>query len=161
MKTLIHLIDVYIRKNKIKALYGYWTHCLYSCDVSAYENYLKTGKPLPIVQLDEWFNEINISNPMHKIHSDVDLANVNNKKERPNFNLHSDDDDEEKRGGGGDNHNESPDAHKKTNELKNIQQASTVSLPVGGSNKLAGLVELWRAVPRPTYTADVNNIQIF
>jgi len=156
----LNKLDGYIydnKKNKLKALYGYWTHCLYSCDVSAYENYLKTGKPLPTVQLDEWFNEINNSNSMHKIHSDVDLANIN-KKERPTFNLNSDDDNIEK---GGDNQHEPLDAHKKSNDLKNVPQASTASLPASSSNKLAGLTELWRAVPRPSYTADYYMFNYF
>jgi hypothetical protein len=37
----------------MKALYGYWTHFLYSCSVETYENYLKMHKELPKLHIDE------------------------------------------------------------------------------------------------------------
>jgi hypothetical protein len=44
------------KKNKLKYLYGYWTHCLYSCDQETQENYKHQGQPLPMIQLDKFFN---------------------------------------------------------------------------------------------------------
>ncbi len=41
------------RKNKIKALYGYWTHFLCSCSVETFENYVNTRKELPALHIDD------------------------------------------------------------------------------------------------------------
>ena len=57
-KLTINFCDEFIlmiliyRKNKIKALYGYWTHCFYSCDIKTYEDYLKSNKVIPTVNID-------------------------------------------------------------------------------------------------------------
>lgn len=34
-------------------MYGYWTHCFYSCDADAYDSYVKSGKKLPMAQFDK------------------------------------------------------------------------------------------------------------
>lgn len=44
--------------NKLKAMYGYWTHCIYSCDPDTLENYLKTNKTPPCAKFDTCFNQI-------------------------------------------------------------------------------------------------------
>lgn len=45
--------------NKLKAMYGYWTHCMYSCDPDAFENYIKDNKtPPPSAKFDKYFNQI-------------------------------------------------------------------------------------------------------
>jgi hypothetical protein len=41
------------RKTKIKALYGYWTHCFYSCDIKIYDDYLKSNKTVPTIHIDD------------------------------------------------------------------------------------------------------------
>lgn len=37
-------------------MYGYWTHCFYSCDPEAFESFTKTGKKLPMAQFDKNYN---------------------------------------------------------------------------------------------------------
>lgn len=37
-------------------MYGYWTHCFYSCDVDSYESHIKSGKKLPMTQFDKNYN---------------------------------------------------------------------------------------------------------
>lgn len=76
----LHKFDGYIydnKKRKIKALFGYWTHCFYTCDVAAYESFVKSGKRLPTIEVDEFFNDI--GNKPNEIESSATTS--------PNFKL--------------------------------------------------------------------------
>lgn len=75
------------RKNKVKALFGYWTHCFYTCDASAYEDYIKSGKRLPTLEVDEFFVEKNIKPSHYSNHqiteNQLEVVNANLKKKYP------------------------------------------------------------------------------
>ena len=157
------------RKNKIKALYGYWTHCVYSCDPRAYDELVKSGKPLPMVKLDEYFNEVgtpstinsarhNHSDPsMHNASSSDNVANesnggfnLNESAEDSNFYRNKISPDLDK--------NLSKDVQRKLSLKRNEPGASTfASFPTSSSNAQlpADLFEVWRVVPRPTYASEV------
>lgn len=82
----LHKFDGYIydnKKNKLKALYGYWTHCVYSCDVGLYESFIKSGKRLPTVEVDKFFSEVNNTNnlPSHSSNNLEDASMDSNKKQ--------------------------------------------------------------------------------
>ena len=131
------------RKNKIKALFGYWTHCVFSCDAQAYESYLKSGKPLPTVKVDENYNEVsangrmpatrtslgNENRTMHNSYSESEVMNMS-KHERASQ-LH-------KTGTLADNTNLS-NAH---NSHQNYH--------------LLDCEEIWRVAPRPPHSAEVS-----
>jgi hypothetical protein len=75
----LHKFDGYIydnKKRKISALYGYWTHCVYSCDVDSFEAYIKSGKKLPTIEVDEHFNEITDSKITSKIAENMKILNA-------------------------------------------------------------------------------------
>ena len=75
----LHKFDGYIydnKKRKISALYGYWTHCVYSCDVDSFEAYIKSGKKLPTIEVDEHFNEITDSKITSKISENMKILNA-------------------------------------------------------------------------------------
>jgi hypothetical protein len=69
------------RKNRVKALYGYWTHCFYSCDVKVYEDYIANNKNIPTLSMDECLrpsnnnsNNNNTNEDQMSIHSTSSLT---------------------------------------------------------------------------------------
>ncbi len=151
-------------------MYGYWSHCLYSCDAQSYDAYMRSGKQLPLVQLDQHFNMIDSeqnrlllsSSTQVNTHSMADLTSLSNNKDTAagavKFNLN--------------NVNGETDSNIENNEnllrkgteaangkLKSTPLITTASSPAFSSlaikHALSDLVELWRVVPKPTYTADV------
>jgi len=87
-------------------LFGYWTHCFFSCDVEAYEACIKSGKQLPRPNLDEFFNDITDTHQNQSSQSSHENVNKNKLA---------------------------------TNQLMKQLKAT----------------EIWRADPRPSYSADV------
>lgn len=85
----LHKFDGYIydnNKKKVKALFGYWTHCFYTCEPQAYEDYLKSGKRLPTLEVDEFFVEKNShshSSQQPIQEEQLEEVNVNLKKKYP------------------------------------------------------------------------------
>jgi hypothetical protein len=167
------------RKNKVKALYGYWSHCLYSCDAHAYEAWMKSNKPLPLVQLDSHFNVINSEqnrallngSSLINTHSFNDLAGLGGKDKDNNnvrFNLNTVNSREELILNSNTENNENVLNGKKTsnggetgNKLK-PNSANAATSPAFASlsikHTLTDLVELWRVIPRPPYCAEVRGI---
>ena len=75
----LHKFDGYIydnKKRKLSALYGFWSHCVYSCDVDAFEAYVKSGKTLPTLDVDEFFNEKIDKNNTSKLADNMRLLNA-------------------------------------------------------------------------------------
>lgn len=112
-------------------MYGYWSHCLYSCDPKEYDHYVKSSsKKLPMIEVDEFFNEKNSDNFYHgkSIHSESDLNKIDNLSKQ---------------------------------KEENSKLSSKKSEPAFNSAFLKAsedldLIELWKVQPRPSYTADVK-----
>ena len=135
-------------------MYGYWTHCVYSCDAQAYDNHIKHNRPLPMVKMDENFNEINSSsslfNSRHN-HSDSELAHAK-------FELANEDDTPRKTNNNELNERKSDEAQRKLAATKKAELASAGLLQsVSGAHSL-DVTELWRVVPRPSYAEDVSSL---
>ena len=124
-------------------MYGFWTHCVYTCDANDYDNYVKTNKPLPMVQLDEFFNEI----------PTTDSANLNN-----NNNGHINNDS---------NNSISSNVEQKlvdetksklslVNNNNNNSNHKEVNVSAISGTIQLNATEIWRATPRPTHGADVS-----
>ena len=119
----------------MRALYGFWSHCLYSCDPKEYDHYSKSSsKKLPMIEIDEFFNEknslSNSSNFYHtkNIHSESNLNHV-------------------------DSLSSFKDESSKLGSKKSEPAFNSVYSKVSED---LDLVELWKVVPRPKYAADVN-----
>jgi hypothetical protein len=147
-------------------LYGYWSHCLYSCDAQSYDAYMKSGKQLPMVQLDQHFNAIDSEQNRQLLsgsaqigtHSHADLASLAGKDNGVKFSLsavngESDSNIEN-------NENLVRKSGAEANGKLKTGLTSAASSPAFSSlaikHSLNDLVELWRVVPKPTYTADVS-----
>ena len=101
----------------MRAMYGYWTHVFYSCEPEVFDRLNKSGKPLPVIQVDEFRNEI--SSPFVQ------------KNEPKAIETHTTD---------------TPD--------KAFYTAKWVTCQLPSSQGEV-VVELWRAVAKPAYAADV------
>lgn len=135
---------------------------------------------MPTVQLDELFNVVNSSpgfDNRHN-HSDSDLKSFNeatdeanktnshsiklNSNEKTKFTLNENENEIENGSRSEFLKSEYDDEPgllvNQTNHklnIKNFDPASTASLPVSKAAHLNDVVELWRAVPRPSYAVDV------
>lgn len=164
--------DFVLRKNKIKALYGYWTHCVYSCDPRAYEELVKSGKPLPMVKLDEYFNEVGTPSTINSARHNQSDPNLHNSSENmagsesngktgAGFNLNDTNAEDSNfyrnKISPEVDKNLSKDVQRKLSLKRNEPGASTfASFPTSSSNaQLPDLFEVWRVVPRPTYASEV------
>lgn len=127
-------------------MYGYWTHCVYSCDANEYDNYMKTNKPLPMTRLDELFNELpsnrNINN-RHHAHSEANFLTEQKTTDNSSKNGHLDNDEQKL-------------VDETQSKLSLMNSSSSVSISALSSSSKLDVSEIWRAVPRPTYTADVS-----
>lgn len=64
---------------KMKALYGIWSKCFYSCDHDSYENYIRTNNKLPAITfLNETPNNNNSTKIRGKNESFVNLLKAEN-----------------------------------------------------------------------------------
>lgn len=151
------------RKTKVRALYGYWTHCLYACDAHSYESYTRSGKSLPLVQLDPHFNALNSpQNAIFETHSHPDLTSLassttNNKVK---FGLNGDlsptsDGKTTAASGGLDNSLNKGTTANKLRRMDAAASSPAFATPAVLKHQLSNLIELWRVVPRPPYAADV------
>lgn len=66
-KTKNSTLFFFFSDKKVKAIYGYYTHCLYSCEPNSFESFVKRGKKLPVAQFDKFYNLVesieDIDNP--------------------------------------------------------------------------------------------------
>ena len=130
-------------------MYGYWTHCVYSCDPNEFDNYIKGNKPLPMTQLDDFFNEIpsTLSSSRQHAHSDSNFTN-HNLGDKSNGNLNSENNAEQKL------------VDETQSKLSLMNSSSSVSIStLSGSPKL-DVSEIWRAVPRPPHGPEVSSLVI-
>jgi hypothetical protein len=128
-------------------LYGYWTHCVYSCDPNEFDNYIKGNKPLPITQVDDLFNELpsTLSSSRQHAHSDSNFTN-HNLSDKSNGNLNGESNAEQKL------------VDETQSKLSLINSSSSASISAqAGSSKL-DVKEIWRAVPRPPYGSEVSSL---
>ena len=136
-KCIFKSFFFFSRKNKIKALYGYWTHCFYSCDLKIYEDYLKAHKEIPTINIDACFRPklqtafsstkpfvSPSTTPLKQNHSDSELHNNNN------------------------NNN---------NNIGEEEAAFEHNTPTS----IPGSCELWRANPMPEYSSQYYNFNYF
>lgn len=156
-------------KNKLKALYGYWSHCMYSCDVESYESHIKSNNALPMAKFDKYFNVVEPLIPLNTYSSNANLRAISNTpgdlndapsgnrhstQSVPRFNL---------RDNGEANEDESWD-----NEAIVAQANNRLSVPVSLekskhmmtslsslSNLVKDLDELWTVNPHPPYASEV------
>jgi len=142
-QTLIEykIIKFFInRKTKLKALYGFWTHCVYTCDANDYDNYIKTNKPLPMVQLDEFFNEISTADSANN-NINGHINNNNNSNSSISSNVEQKLVDETK---------------SKLSLVNNNSNHIEVNVSAMSGTIQLNATEIWRATPRPTHGADVS-----
>lgn len=165
-------------------MYGYWTHCFYSCDSHAYESYLKTGKKLPMAQFDK---NSNVTQPLgcpqstaahhnhlkssSSNHSDSNLGGSiieNSEKMSLNgghgnqtrFTLSSTSDNGIDVDGSTcsqqllDENNTSELDRRKLDEPVKVKHAMTV--PANLNSLIKDLSELWIISPRPPHSSDVS-----
>lgn len=165
-------------------MYGYWTHCFYSCDADSYEAYVKTGKKLPMTQFDKNFNPINPLSPSAALksassnnHSDSNLGGsiIENSEKtslngaHPRFTLSSTSDN------GIDVDGSTSSQQLDDDNITDIERLEindrfgdskqrkpvtskvkhAVSMPSSMSSLIKDLTEIWITSPRPPYTADV------
>ena len=146
------------RKNKLRTLYGYWTHCLYSCDPNTYESWTKQGKMLPTVKLDQYFNPINVNN------NDSELdENKSNKISIRMNNSETTEDNETKmstNGSNGDLNNSEFLKSSHSDKDQRLVEDTEQKLKIKNS-ETQEFQEVWRAVPRPIYGADVRDTCCF
>ncbi len=164
----LNRIEGFIIENCVKkrALYGFWTHCFYSCNVDEYESITKSAKLLPMVQMDENFNEIEpIGNEKvhllsEKKHSFSDLLNL--------FHMHKN---------SGSNEKEkltNNDLIKNTNQYNNQENSDDKQAHQDLSRihngtlpndyyliKQLDLFEIWRVLPRPKNASDYYSFNYF
>jgi len=161
-------------------LYGYWTHCLYSCDPSTYDSYIKQNKPLPTVRLDQFFNVINANNDSDMEVNSPNTAENNDKSNLKSIRINTNEltNSETKISSNpnetngdlnsneflkskiqGDKDKSLADDTEQKLKIKNPIRES-VSSPAfsfkSSSNSIEDFQEIWRAVPRPNYGADVK-----
>jgi len=165
-------VDGYIydnKKTKVKALYGYWTHRLYTMDVDKYEHHIKHNIPLPMSTVDEFFNEL--TNPLKKnFHSDSNFqqqqstttnsssTNSSPKSEKhPTFTLNSSNEKENKEKNG------KFFAASTSTSIKRGDSMQQVSKSQGQQtqNQESDATEIWRVLPLPNYTNDYYNFNYF
>jgi hypothetical protein len=175
-------------KNKKKALYGYWTHCMYSCNPNEFDEYVRSDKQLPMVKLDENFNEVeasykgstssSLSENFQNQHSFSDLLrlvhsnntdslkkasfNLNN-QEKIEFNLDLDEKQDELSVMSENENNEENENLKKSVSVKNLHtNLSSISLPSDYYiMQQLELFEIWRASPRPFNSSDYYSFNYF
>lgn len=156
---------------KLKALYGYTSHCFYSCDTESFENYLKSKKPLPTAKFDKYFNKID-TQTMFKNH-DSNRSNESSLIGRSSFRYSLNDtcksDLQERKNEllvaniSNKNH-KLPHASSNINIISNDNtwesnlSSSDASLPTKLINDLN---EIWVIKPQPHYSAEVDLIQFF
>lgn len=163
------------RGNKVKALYGYWTHCIYSCDVESFESFVEAKKPFPVAKFDKYFNVVEPLIPLNTHDSSRNLLSPNglaatpaanrlSTQSVPRFNLSSadgDGDDEAESG-------ESSISRPLSQQLSQPHQPLSYLSQLGDSSKamissvsslstlMKDLCEVWRVNPQPPYSAEVN-----
>jgi oxysterol-binding protein-related protein 1/2 len=80
----LHKFDGYIydnKKNKVKALFGYWTHCVFMCEPTAYDAYIKKSKNiLPTIKVDENYNEVPSKTSDNFIRANHSFSDINSSK---------------------------------------------------------------------------------
>ncbi len=166
----------------MRALYGYWTHCLYSCDPDVYEKYVKSNNQLPMVQLDSLFNEIKHTSGSHKEsasnennlsglsshnHSETDLLHMDKSHSNENktkFTLNENDIEIQMSNSSahtknssienGNNQNNTPTTTTTPRLSKNPISSPAFSV-TNTQNPFVDVFELWRVVPRPPYNVEV------
>lgn len=131
-------------------MYGYWTHCFYSCDVKTYEDYLKVHKEMPTIHIDQCFRPNKLANAATTARG---LSSFDDKTSDNNCNNNSDTNIRH-------NHSDSEFVYYNNNNNncsngndESYKNAST-SLPVDTS-ALVNSCELWRANPMPEYATQV------
>lgn len=59
-------------------MYGYWSHCLYSCEVESFESYIKSNKPLPTSEFDKFYNVVEPLIPLNSKSSNANSRSIKN-----------------------------------------------------------------------------------
>lgn len=70
-------------------MYGYWSHCLYSCDVESFESYVKSNKQLPTAKFDKYYNVVEPLIPLNTYASNINLRQTISVDESNNNNNNS------------------------------------------------------------------------
>ena len=158
-------------------MYGYWTHCLYSCEPSVYDSYIKQNKQLPTVKLDQFFNPINVNNDSDmEVNSPNVNENNNDKSNRKSIRINANGSTNiESKTGANSNEsngdfscNEFLKSNLQCEKEKSLADETEQRLKINSSFNLKSssknseeFEEIWLAVPRPNYGADVWAILIY
>lgn len=163
--------------NKLKAMYGYWTHCLYSCDAESFENYLKTNKTLPVAKYDKYFNIIEPLIPYNTHNSSANLRlnqsetpanrlsaqSQQSTQSAPRFTLNESDemdsweeDNETNFVDENNNRKSLPVITNSSNGLLSVQNKGLSSSVSSLSTLIKDLAEVWIVNPQPPYSAEVR-----
>jgi hypothetical protein len=163
------------RKNKVRALFGNWTNCFYSCDANSYDSYTKSSKALPMAEFDQHLNQLSspvanfgkFNNTLDNNNFDVNSIDANEtgvskfSSNKPKFTLNG--------GGTGESEYTAVEKLEKMDRLGddlqrnlNLNRVSdlknTVSLPANLNSPIKDLTELWITRPRPAYSNEVCSI---
>lgn len=174
-------VDGYIydnKKNKVRALFGNWTNCFYSCDANSYDSYTKSSKALPMAEFDQHLNQLSspvanfgkFNNTLDNNNFDVNSIDANEtgvskfSSSKPKFTLNG--------GGTGESEYTAVEKLEKMDRLGddlqrnlNLNRVSdlknTVSLPANLNSPIKDLTELWITRPRPAYSNEYYSFTYF
>lgn len=135
---------------------------MYACDAHSYESYTRSGKSLPLVQLDPHFNALNSpQNAIFETHSHPDLTSLASSNNKVKFGLNGDlsptgsDVKTTVASSGLDNSLNKGTTNNKLRRMDAAASSPAFATPAVLKHQLSNLIELWRVVPRPPYAAEV------